>query len=344
MAYRFHPEEFDQMLVELGSAYKLYGPTRYPNAGPLSETDLVAFGPVTKVADLELNVQSMFPPKELLLPVNQTLFYFTEDRILEPSRDQSPMIIFLRPCDVNGIKRLDAIFLENGAEPDPYYKQIRDRVRFFVLECTQGFEDCFCVSMQANTTSDDDVFLRIGSDEIRARVSNSEFGEIFEHFGKPAEFEPRFVQRNMKDVRVPEPEKLDNSIFESDLWSGYSSRCIACGRCNLSCPSCSCFTVRDLRFEDNPRQGERRRFWSGCHLDGFDEVSGGIVFRPSRGDRMRYKTLHKIHDFRKRFGVNMCVGCGRCEMVCPQYISFAECINACHDWAESVRNTSRAEQ
>ncbi len=129
----------------------------------------------------------------------------------------------------------------------------------------------------------------------------------------------------------------------SDLWSGYSSRCIACGRCNLSCPTCSCFTVRDLRFEDNPRQGERRRFWSGCYLDGFDEVSGGIVFRPSRGDRMRYKTLHKIHDFRKRFGVNMCVGCGRCEMVCPQYISFAECINACHDWTESAQNTKRPE-
>ena len=81
MAYRFHPEKFDQMLAELGSSYKLYGPTRYPNAGPLSETDLVAFGSVRKVADLELNVQSMLPPKELLLPVNQTLFYFTEDQI-----------------------------------------------------------------------------------------------------------------------------------------------------------------------------------------------------------------------------------------------------------------------
>ena len=60
---------------------------------------------------------------------------------------------------------------------------------------------------------------------------------------------------------------------------------------------------------------------------------------------MRYKTLHKIYDFRKRFGVNMCVGCGRCEMVCPQYISFAGCITACHDLADSVRHTSQqAEQ
>ena len=39
---------------------------------------------------------------------------------------------------------------------------------------------------------------------------------------------------------------------------------------------------------------------------------------------MRFKTLHKIHDYRKRFGENMCVGCGRCDDMCPQYISISE--------------------
>jgi anaerobic sulfite reductase subunit A len=42
---------------------------------------------------------------------------------------------------------------------------------------------------------------------------------------------------------------------------------------------------------------------------------------------MRFKTFHKIYDFRKRFGYDMCVGCGRCDDVCPEYISFSECIN-----------------
>lgn len=44
MAYVFGPEEFDQMLQDVGKEYRLYGPARYPNANPLSDTDLVTFG------------------------------------------------------------------------------------------------------------------------------------------------------------------------------------------------------------------------------------------------------------------------------------------------------------
>ncbi len=238
------------------------------------------------------------------------------------------MIIFLRPCDRNGIQRLDSIFLENGPWPDPYYDQIRDRVRFFVVECTEGFDNCFCVSMGANKTEDYDLFLRFQTDEILAKAETSEFEDICSRYGQSADFQPEFVDKNKKEVRLPDLERMDNSIFDSELGQEYTDRCIACGRCNLSCPTCSCFTVRDILYQENPQQGERLRFWSGCHLDGFDQVSGGIVFRLSKGDRMRYKTMHKIFDFKKRFGVNMCVGCGRCDNVCPQYlcIGCSECV------------------
>ena len=42
---------------------------------------------------------------------------------------------------------------------------------------------------------------------------------------------------------------------------------------------------------------------------------------------MRYKVLHKVSDFKKRFGFHMCVGCGRCDDVCPEYISMAKCVD-----------------
>jgi anaerobic sulfite reductase subunit A len=327
MPYRFEPGRFDLMLKALSERYRLYGPTRYNDKGPFSDADIITFGPISELEDLELDFQSVYSPKEILLPVNQTLFYFTQDRILEPKPDENPLILFLRPCDRNGIQRLDSIFLENGPWPDPYYAQIRNRVRFFVIECTEGFDNCFCVSMGANKTEDYDLFLRLNNDEILAKTTSSEFGDICSRYGESTDFQPAFVEKNMKEVQVPDLERMDNSIFESEFWSEYTDRCIACGRCNLSCPTCSCFTVRDILYKDNPQQGERLRFWSGCHLDGFDEVSGGITFRSSKGDRMRYKTMHKIYDFKKRFGENMCVGCGRCDNVCPQYISFAYCIN-----------------
>jgi len=116
-------------------------------------------------------------------------------------------------------------------------------------------------------------------------------------------------------------------MFNHKMWEEYDSRCIACGRCNTSCVTCSCFSTVDLFYADSRQCGERRRVWDGCHLDGFSDMAGGHSFRKNKGERMRFKTFHKIYDFRKRFGFDMCVGCGRCDDVCPEYISFSSCIN-----------------
>ena len=111
------------------------------------------------------------------------------------------------------------------------------------------------------------------------------------------------------------------------MWEEYAKRCIACGRCNFSCPTCSCFTTVDIAYDDNVDNGERRRTWAGCHVDKFTDMAGGHVFRNDYGSRMRFKTMHKIYDFNKRIGSHMCVGCGRCDDQCPEYISFSNCIN-----------------
>ncbi len=51
---------------------------------------------------------------------------------------------------------------------------------------------------------------------------------------------------------------------------------------------------------------------------------------------MRYKVLHKLQDFKKRTGVSMCVGCGRCDDVCPEYISMFNCAAKINRTARSV--------
>ena len=61
-------------------------------------------------------------------------------------------------------------------------------------------------------------------------------------------------------------------------------------------------------------------------MKSFAILTGNHDFRIPKGDRMRYKVLHKIRDFRKIKGFNMCVGCGRCDDVCPDYISMFKCI------------------
>ncbi len=57
-------------------------------------------------------------------------------------------------------------------------------------------------------------------------------------------------------------------------------------------------------------------------------MAGGHKFRTTNGDKMRYKILHKIHDYKEEFKDNhMCVGCGRCTDRCPENISITATIN-----------------
>jgi anaerobic sulfite reductase subunit A len=146
-----------------------------------------------------------------------------------------------------------------------------------------------------------------------------------------SDFTPEFVSADPQPVTIPDPTQLQTAIRERDffnhpLWKDYAQRCIACGRCNTHCVTCSCFSSFDIADDEHPQAGERRRVWAGCHIDRFTDMAGGHQFREDNGSRMRFKTLHKIYDFYLRFGSHMCVGCGRCDAHCPEYISFADCI------------------
>lgn len=68
--------------------------------------------------------------------------------------------------------------------------------------------------------------------------------------------------------------------------------------------------------------------WASCMVPGFSDMAGGHHFRQSAGERLRYRALHKVNDYKARNGTeHMCVGCGRCDDRCPQYIKFSRIIN-----------------
>lgn len=89
--------------------------------------------------------------------------------------------------------------------------------------------------------------------------------------------------------------------------------------------------MQDIFYKDNPNNGERRRVWASCMVDGYTDMAGGHSFRKDKGDRMRFRVMHKVYDFNKRFGYHMCVGCGRCDDACPEYISFSTAVNKLND-------------
>ena len=326
VGYILTKEGFDRVLSELGKTYRLYAPVRKVGEGRFTDTDVVRYDFVKSVDEIELGQKSDYAFKEILTPLSETLFFFTENEVKTADRDPGEAIIFLKSCDMHAVKRLDQIYLDNKFA-DPFYKEIRDRVHFVLLGCPKSGADCFCVDMGTNRTTEGYLFsLDKTGDGFKCNVLDSSLDGIFSANSQAQQdVEPEYVTENQTHVTIP--DQIPNSIYKNPVWDEYSARCIGCGRCNFACPTCTCYTMQDVFYTDNGKVGERRRVGASCMVDGYTNVAGGGQYRRSKGERMRFKVLHKIYDFKKRFGYQMCVGCGRCDAICPEYISFSACIN-----------------
>ena len=82
-----------------------------------------------------------------------------------------------------------------------------------------------------------------------------------------------------------------------------------------------------IEYNSDLQKGERYREWSSCQLDSFTRVAGDHVFRNKREDRFKHRIYHQLVYFKERYGLNMCVGCGRCIKLCPTTIDFVDIIN-----------------
>ena len=316
---------FNEVLEELAKKYVIYAPKKYEGEGTCSDTHRVRYGEIKCIEEIEFNEKSSFSYKEVLLPITQTLFFFTETEVKEASMNEQNLLIFLRSCDLHAVRRLDEIYLRNGFE-DIYYKKFREKAKFVVMGCEKSFNNCFCVDMGTNTCDHYEAYIHLAEDQVAFDIKCEELlSDAKLKAMETTEVTPKFVTENPVHVEIP--EKLDLRIIYSDMWEEYSERCIACGRCNFVCPTCTCFTMQDIFYQDNHKCGERRRVWASCQVNGYTDMAGGHKFRENKGQRMRFKVMHKIYDFKKRNGYHMCVGCGRCDDVCPEYISFSNCIN-----------------
>ncbi len=331
MGYRLTTTRFDKYLTNLSETFDIYAPVVQKGKGMYSDTEVVGYGKITCFDEIVFDKKSYYSPKEVFYPIRETLFYFLNDELKEAPLDIRPIILFVRPCDINGIMRLDTMFLENGGIKDYYYLRRRQLLKFIMIECTEGFDTCFCVSMGTNKTDQYDGVIRVQDEKILFDTDDEKLLTSALEENPKEVFTPRFIEENKVKVTIPEPDLVTKDVFEHEIWTEYTQRCIACGRCNTSCITCSCFTMQDVKSSDNDHLGERRRVWAGCHVDGFTDMAGGHSFRSKNGEKMRFKTMHKINDYYKRFGTHMCVGCGRCDDVCPEYISFSKCINKLND-------------
>lgn len=83
MSYELSNREADQALRALGETYDIYAPRRFAKQGRYSDTDVVRYDKVHTVEEIVWDVKSDYPAKEVINPIQQTIFYFTEDEYRE---------------------------------------------------------------------------------------------------------------------------------------------------------------------------------------------------------------------------------------------------------------------
>lgn len=324
MGYQLSKEKANEIFHQWSEKYDIFAPVVKEGEGCFSDTDIIRYEKVSCLDEIEWNKKSDYSFKEILLAINETLFYFTEDQTIVPKGPEKEMLIFLRSCDLHAVKRLDEIYLKNGLE-DFYYARVRERAKFVLMGCESTCQSGFCVSMGTNKSDNYDAYIKVTDDAVTMDLKWDELKAAVEPQAEAADVTPDYVTENKEKVTLP--KNLSNESFTKEIWKEYGERCIKCGRCTFVCPTCTCFTMQDIFYKDNAKVGERRRVWASCQIDGYTEMAGGHGFRKNQGDRMRFKVMHKIYDYEKRFGYPMCVGCGRCDDVCPEYISYSNCVN-----------------
>lgn len=346
MDYSLNAAQADAVLEALSRDYTIYAPKRFPKEGRYSDTDVVKYDKVEKFSEIVWDEKSDYPAKEVISPIQQALFYFTEDEYRESKGLKKPVLIFARPCDINAQQIQARIYAGNGGFDDFYYQRVRNLVKFAMMECNGGDDTCFCVSMGTNRTDDYSLAVRFSEDGMSVHIQEDDFAPYFSDMQETS-YTPEFVEENCLHVEAPDlsDKRVYKALIKHPMWKEFDSRCTSCGSCTIACSTCTCFTTRDILYGDNPEVGERRRVSASCQVAGFDQMAGQRELRSTAGERMRYKVLHKFHDYKARFeDSHMCVGCGRCIRRCPEYISIAETVCKMNRAVEEIREEMNREE
>lgn len=295
---------------------------------PVNE-GVVRFEKIRSGKDVTLDyINTAESPKEYFLPDGDNLFIFDKKRLeyesLKPI-EKTRVIFGMRPCDANALNILDRVLLEKPI--DNNYAERRKKTIIIAIECKKTGDNCFCYVFGTDTVKEgvDLVFKPYGKKYIVEVLSKKGEKLLDKTFFKKSKLKSYKVKRRFKKkIDLKEIKSKLPELYNSDKWKPIAERCIACAACTGVCPTCYCFEHKDYEHFNSVI---RKRYWSSCLLASFSRVAGNHVIRRSMESRVKQFVYHKLFYFEKRYGVDLCVGCGRCISSCPVGIDFFEFIN-----------------
>jgi ferredoxin len=276
-------------------------------------------------------------PKRWFFPPTLHLFRLRttpDDLVIEDCSDDPPRLAILgiRPCDVAALLSLDRVFgsPDTGTfrcEIDTYYRSARKMAFLAAVNCTHPGSNCFCTSMGTGPVVQEGADLALT--ELRGGFllqAGSERGiEVLRALPgrEPSPAELELAELRLQNAAASMGKHLETEGLAERLavagehphWDEVAKRCLGCGNCTQVCPTCFCSSVVDSTDLAGD-SATRTRLWESCFTHQFSYTTAGPV-RSSIRSRYRHWLNHKLGTYRSQFGVDGCVGCGRCITWCP---------------------------
>jgi len=252
----------------------------------------------------------------------------------QPEPVLQPMaFIGVRACEIAALGICDRVFL-GGQFTDEDFRARRSAALIVAVQCTTSSSTCFCTSMGTGpevrggydillTEIGEGFVVQAGSPEGAAivatlptrRPTHAESGAAVDN----VEATRTRIGEVMPIAGIDERLKLQ---LDNPRWGVVAERCVECGNCTMSCPTCFCTSVME-RSDMEGRLATTERQWDSCFDVNFAKVAGGD-FRARPRDRYRQWLTHKFSTWMDQFGSMGCVGCGRCITWCPAHIDVRE--------------------
>ena len=282
------------------------------------------YDPAAEVAAEFNNIRACTPVKEFLFPLRELAAVFPET--VEPA-DVKPFAIFgLKDCDLRSMEILDKVFAEEEFK-DPFYLKRRENMFIISSDCSDPGESCFCSAFDGRPFASsgfdlnvakvrDGFVIEVGSEKGKEFVEKHSqlFTDVPETLLRDRDENRAQVQNQLEqknaELRFDTPirEIVENSQ-ESDVFDVEAKNCVECQACTRICPTCHCFYLYDTSQKD---YFAKMKMWDSCMRLAYAEVAGGANPHKVLGDRIKHRLMHKFVYFLDRYGIDMCVGCGRC--------------------------------
>lgn len=287
-----------------------------------------------KEMPLDLEGQNtQLPPKDILFPKTEKMYSYKmgKDAQVEEIVEKPNQVIFgIRPCDVRSIECMDKVFYEK-TYVDSFYARKRENLTIIAMACESVQDTCFCDSMGLSPVQAPgaDVLMTNAGENLYIDAQTEKGQKVLEAIKdilseENTERITPNVECTLKTNMTKElPAKL-LSMFEDPIWDDANKACIGCGTCTYVCPTCYCFDIDSENYGD---EGTEFRCWDSCMFSEYTRMAGGHNPRPSKKERVRNRYLHKLSYFNDRYGMSLCVGCGRCVDKCPAHMDITDFIN-----------------